>query len=361
MTKKFHSYDQSQLKQLSDILCDDIENLLETLNVQDFKIFDKMITMSCPIHGGDNESAFNLYHQGDTYRGNWKCRTQQCESIFKSSILGFIRGCLSNNKYGWTKDGDKMASFNEAVEFATQFSKKELKDLKLSSKQKEKNSFINTIKYISNTDTKPVNTIDRKLVIKSLQIPSQYFLGRNFLPETLIKYDVGDCTTPNREMWNRAVVPIYDMEHKLMVGCTGRTISGEIPKWRHSKGFTAEEHLYNYWYAKDFIKKTGIAILVESPGNVWRLEESGIHNSVALFGSSLKDKQKMLLDISGAMSIITIMDNDEAGKKAAEQIKKKCEKIYNIHNIEISYPDLAEMSVEQITNEIKPTLDRYHS
>ena len=28
----------------------------------------------------------------------------------------------------------------------------------------------------------------------------------------------------------------------------------------------------------------------------------------------------MILDTSGAMTIITIMDNDEAGKKAAQQI-----------------------------------------
>ena len=50
-------------------------------------------------------------------------------------------------------------------------------------------------------------------------------------------------------------------------------------------------------FAKEFIKESGIVILVESPGNVWRLEEAGVHNSVAIFGSSLADRQKMILDI----------------------------------------------------------------
>jgi DNA primase len=117
--------------------------------------------------------------------------------------------------------------------------------------------------------------------------------------------------------------------------------------------------LYNYWYAKEFIKKTFVVVLVESPGNVWRLEESGIHNSVALFGSSLKDKQKILLDISGAMTIITIMDSDDAGKKAAAQIQTKCNKTYNVINLTIDYPDVAEMSIESIKKDILPTIERY--
>jgi hypothetical protein len=78
-----------------------------------------------------------------------------------------------------------------------------------------------------------------------------------------------------------------------------------------------------------------------------------------LFGSSLKDKQKMLLDISGAMTIITIMDSDEAGKKASEQIKAKCNKTYNVINLTIDYPDVAEMNTESIKKDILPTIERY--
>ena len=146
--KKYRSYDQHQLKQLSDIICDDIENLLVYLGLDSYKVFDKMITMSCPIHGGDNDSAFNLYHQGDSYRGNWKCRTHQCEEIFKSSIIGFIRGCLSRDK-GWTKSGDEIVSFNEAVDFAIKFSKQDISNLKQDKKTKEKTNFVNTVKKIS--------------------------------------------------------------------------------------------------------------------------------------------------------------------------------------------------------------------
>lgn len=358
-TQRSLSYDQFQLKELSDIVCEDIERLLDILHINDYRISNNMVITSCPIHGGDNNSAFNLYHDGDTYRGNWKCRTHQCENIFKSSIIGFIRGCISRNKYDWNKPGDKMASFAEALDFAKNFSKNNLTLQPLTKREKEKNEFVNTINYITNNKKSSLNRVNRSLVIKTLQIPSNYFLSRNFSKEILTKYDVGECLSPNKEMSGRAVVPIYDTDRSYMIGCTGRSTTNELPKWKHSKGFSSGETLYNFWYAKDFIRQSGIVILVESPGNVWRLEEAGIHNSLAIFGSSLSDKQKMLLDTSGAMTIITIMDNDEAGKKAAEQIMNKCQRTYNIKNIVIdNHSDIADMTINEINCIIKPQLEK---
>lgn len=373
--KTFRSYDQSQLKVLSDHLCDQIEPLLDALGITDYKDVGKMISMSCPIHDGDNESAFNLYHQGDNYRGNWKCRTHKCEETFKGSIIGFIRGCLSQSKFGWNKPGDDVCSFQEAIDFATSFLKEDLDSFKTSNKNIEKNNFVNTVKYISTEKTKPVSVVTRSVIKKSLDIPSKYFINRGFSTEILNKYDVGECSTEGKEMYGRAVVPIYDIEYKHMIGCSGRSIydlcqscntyhpenlecpesnnAWKYSKWKHSFGFKSQEHLYNYWFAKDRIKKTNTVILVESPGNVWRLEEAGIHNSVAIFGSSLADKQKMLLDISGAMTIITIMDNDEAGKAAAKQIYGKCYRTYNIKNIELNnHNDIGSMTIEEVKQEI---------
>jgi len=378
--KTFRSYDQAQLKVLSDHLCDQIELLLESLGVGEYKDMGRMISMSCPIHDGDNESAFNLYHQGDNYRGNWKCRTHKCEETFKGSIIGFIRGCLSRSKLGWEKPGDDVCSFQEAIDFATSFLKQDLDNFKVCTKNIEKTTFVNTVKYISNEKTKPVSVISRSLIQKNLDIPSKYFISRGFSREILNKYDVGECTTSGKEMFGRAVVPIYDIEYKHMIGCSGRSIydmctmcnsyhdnnseciknddNWKNSKWKHSYGFKSQEHLYNYWFAKDLIQKSGIVILVESPGNVWRLEESGIHNSVAIFGSSLADKQKMLLDISGAMTIITIMDNDEAGKSATQQIYNKCNRTYNIKSIDLKeHNDIGSMTVQQIKEQILPLIE----
>jgi 5S rRNA maturation endonuclease (ribonuclease M5) len=381
--KKSRSYSQHQLKVLSDYLCEDIDNLLDSLNVTDYRIFDRMIAMRCPIHGGDNNSALNLYYKGDNYRGNWKCRTHQCEETFKGSIIGFVRGCLSKQQ-GWTGPGDPMVSFEDAVDYSIKFSKQNLKDVKINRKEIEKNNFVNIVNNIQSDlkSKEDIPKVSRSTIIKNLNIPSLYFLDRGFTKEILSKYDVGECEVQGKEMYGRAVVPVYDESYSYMVGCSGRSLykscekcksyhdsiencpnedyKWQYSKWKHNKGFKTQEHLYNLWFAKDHIQKSKSIVLVESPGNVWRLEESGIHNSVALFGSSLHEKQKLLIDLSGAMSIYVLMDNDEAGKKASQNIFDKCYKTYNVFNIEIDHNDVAEMSVSEVKDIISPQIkDKY--
>lgn len=364
--------DQDKIKILCDHICDRIEDLLDHFGLE-YKTNPRFISMSCPIHGGDNMGAVNLYHTGDSYRGNWKCRTHHCENIFKGSVIGFIRGILSHRQKNWTKQGDDFCSFQDAVDYATNFLNISLKDIKISNFEKDKNIFINNTKILTNTKDDNHNKISRHLVRKNLRIPSQYFIDRGFSASILEKYDIGDCIISNKEMYNRAVVPVYDIDHKYMIGCSGRSIfnkckdcgsfhdnmcpgkenTWKYSKWKHSSGFKTQECLYNFWYGKEYIRDSSQVILVESPGNVWKLEENGIHNSVGLFGAHLTDKQKTILDMSGAMEVIIIMDNDEAGDKARQQIYDKCHRIYNIKQIKISKNDIAELTAEEIEKEIK--------
>lgn len=379
MTQKIktsHSYNQHQLKVICDHLCDNIDSLIEILGAEELKSNGKMIVGRCPIHDGDNATAFNLYPEGDNYRGNWKCRTHNCEKTFKASIIGFIRGVLSNKKFGWSKQGDQTVTFQETIEFIEAFLGKDISKIKISRKEIEKRTFSSIVKnIITEKNEEQVSKITRNTVRRSLIIPCEYFISRGFDKNVLDKYDVGLCDKPEKEMFNRAVVPIYDHDYKFVIGCSGRSVfdkcdqckcyhdvEQECPvqddkwkycKWKHNKNFKSQNYLYNYWFAKNTILETTKVILVESPGNVWRLEQAGIHNSVGIFGSSLSDRQKILLDGSGAMTIILIMDNDEAGEKAALSISNKCKNTYNIVNIKISKPDIAEMSMEEINKQIR--------
>lgn len=377
--KQFRSYNQNQLKIVCDQLCDNIEELFEFLGVSSsLSENGKMFVGPCPIHDGDNTTAFNIYPDGDHYRGNWKCRTHNCEKVFKSSIIGFIRGVLSSKKYNWSKEGDTTVSFQDTIEFVESFLNNKVDEIKVNKTEIEKAKFTTIINSITGPAEQSIKTIKRNQVRKTLHIPAEYFLNRGFTREVLDRYDVGLCTNKTKEMFNRVVVPIYDNEYKYLVGCTARSIwekcdkcslfhdpSSNCPsdsdkwkysKWKHNYDFKSQNHLYNFWFAKQHILESTKVILVESPGNVWRLEESGIHNSVAMFGSSLSDRQKILLDGSGAMHIIVLTDNDDAGNKAAETIKEKCKNTYKITRIKITKPDVAEMTVDEIEKEIKPKL-----
>lgn len=380
MNKTSHSYNQNQLKVVCDQLCDKIDILFDVLDLEDIKLNGKMYVGNCPIHDGDNKTAFNLYPDGDNYRGNWKCRTHGCDKFFKGSIIGFIRGVLSHKKYNWKNDGDKTVSFDETIKFIEDFLGNNIDKIKVSKSEHEKKKFSSIITNLINSKNEQNNTskISRHQIRQSLIYPCEYFIDRQFNTKILEKYDVGLCNKPDKEMYNRAVVPIYDVSYKYMIGCTGRSIfdkcsncdsyhkndeqcpdeknKWKYPKWKHNSGFLSQNHLYNFWFAKKYILESNKVILVESPGNVWKLEEYGIHNSVALFGANLSDRQKILLDGSGAMTIIIIMDNDTAGKSAAQAIEMKCRNTYNIVNINISKPDVAEMSATEIDQEIRKFL-----
>ena len=379
MTKSI-SYNQDQLKLICDDLCDNIELLFDYLKVEDYRLNNRMYMMKCPIHGGDNTSALNIYHLGDTYRGNWTCRTHGCEKTFKGSIIGFIRGIISVEKYLWSKSGDKICPFEEAIRLSLDFLQKDIKNFKVSSSDIEKKIFSQTIDKIKKQEVEKCSNITRETTKNILDIPSTYYVSRGYSEEILIKYDIGLCSRPGKEMSNRVVAPVYCDNHKYVVGCTGRSPYNKCPtclsfheetkdcppkdslhlhsKWKHNTGFKTQNHLYNYWFAKEHIFEDKIAIIVESPGNVWKLEENGIHNSVALFGCSLSDRQKIILDGSGAMSLIILMDNDEAGKKATDQIQNKCKSTYRIFIPTISKQDIGDMTPEEISQDIKEFIER---
>ena len=377
--------DKDKLGALSQLLVDKFEDLADLFGIKVSARTDKMYYGPCPIHDGDNPQAWNMYYTGDTYAGNWKCRTHQCEHVFVNSMLGFLRGLLSKTKLGWScpADKDKIYGFNETIKFALEFVDAKPGDIIVDKAAVLKNKEASNVLLFGQQRATIKNQLSREVVRKTLQIPAKYYLNRQYSSQTLDKYDVGLCNTPGKEMTGRAVVPIYDDTGNFMVGCSGRTIFDKcescqcyhapgkhqaeqyrkLPhnaKWRHSKGFRAEDYLYNFWFAKEHILQSGIAILVESPGNVWRLEESGIHNALGMFGTELTLKQKAILDRSGAMSLIVITDNDEnnAGAIGAARIFEMCHKTYRLYFPKITAQDIGEMSGDQITTEIKPFIEQ---
>ena len=353
-------FDPWKLAEIEASALENIEELLELLGVE-YESGHRRMDGSCPVHGGDNPTALNLYLTGHTRAGHWVCNTHHCEKFFKPTLIGFVRGVLSHNRYEWTETGDKHITFPDTIKYLLSFIKKDYSDINTDYQSIEKRRFeskINSVFSGNKKDSKG-RFVKREQVIGSLQIPSEYYIDRGYSSSILKEYDVGLCTRTGAPMYNRVVVPIYDQDHKYMVGCTARSTANEqSPKWLHSKGFDADSYLYNYWKAKDYIKESGTAILVEGPGDVWKLEENGIHNSVAMFGTYLSESQKDLLDILGTMTLVVLTDNDEAGKMGAESIFHQCSKTYRIYLPKHSnFNDIGDMDRDAITSDIKPIIE----
>lgn len=148
----------------------------------------------------------------------------------------------------------------------------------------------------------------------------------------------------------RCIVPTYNPEGRQLLGVQGRSVNNQLPKWLNSDGFPASTSLYGLWLSSEFIKRTRHCILVESPGNLWRLWESGIFNAVALYGGNFTQAKSLLLDRLGTMKLTLVMDNDKAGAEHTETIISQWSRQYNIKAIQLpaNAGDVADLSVEQV-------------
>jgi 5S rRNA maturation endonuclease (ribonuclease M5) len=335
----------------------------------------KLYMGCCPIHGGDNYSAINLYPEGDKVPGLWRCNTRHCEWVFKDTIIGFVRGVLSHKYLHWQRgDNDKrhIQPFDKVISWLCKFLDTKLEDIQIDEKQIERHKFAAQIDSFTKV-VEHKKGLNRQQIRKLLEIPAQYYLSRGYSQEILDRYDVGLCVEPNKEMYGRVVVPIYNEQYQYMIACTGRSVydlcaecklyhnpkiacppsteSRKYTKWHHS-GNTGSI-LYNWWNAATHIQESGIAVLVEGPGDVWRLEEAGIHNAVAMFGVNLTEDQEILLEKSGAMKVIIIRDNDPTGEIAAKELIKQL-RSYNTQIYTPQVKDVGEMKIEDIKQEILP-------
>jgi len=381
MVKQWNSAQQLEWKAKVGVLTElagyRVDDLLVALNIS-VKRAGKCYVGCCPVHGGDNPSAFNIYPDGHTVRGNWKCRSRACHNVFKPTLLGLVQGVLSHEHLKWNGSEQKQKyDFNGSIRWLCKFVGKEWETLKPDLVAAEKHRFLSTTTVLTGYQQTPELGWTRQFLRGRLTLPSPYFLGRGYRAETLDKYDVGDSqvTDITHPMYHRAVVPVYDKNGGRVIGVTGRSLwpkcskcqrwhDNTLPcptpdnscKWRHSKGFAAEQHLYNYWFAKDSIRKSKTIIVVEGPGDVWRLVEAGIKNVVALFGTSLTDPQQVLLESSGAMSVILLLDDDAAGAKATPDIVEALHRSFRISTPKLASKDIGEMSVEVVNKTILPLL-----
>jgi len=311
-----------------------IDAIFKAFNIEP-KEYINRYSCNCPIHDGDNETAFSVYKES----GAWRCFTLGCHEKYGAGIFGLTR-CLLEKKLG------KEVTFGEAHQF--------INDL-LGGKFKIEFDSINNVFFLKD-DKRDSPKATREQVRKRLNIPADYYLGRGYTPEVLDKYDIGLCTNKKSDFYNRCVAPIYDEEYEFAVGYTGRDITGKSKiKWLHSN-FERNKTLYNSWFAKKHIEKTNTCILVESPGNIWRLEEAGIHCGLALFGTEISFEQMRLLSHYGVLNLVLAMDNGEAGKNATARIVKKLKGLYNIIIPKIDYEDLGECPIQHIKERVLPIL-----
>lgn len=328
---------------LNKLAANNIERFLKELGI-DYEIYDKRITLPCPVHKGDNPEGCSIYYKSEF--PYWKCFTHNCHSEGKG-IVKLISGILN-------------CSYGEAVRWI------ECRVGKAESINTEKFSFIYENKKDKKVENRKIMT--REEFLKKTLRPAKYFLERGFKKDTLMKYDVG-----NWSVTGEIVIPVYDDKYANVIGYIERTkhkkcclcdlyhdFSKLCPttkeekllcrKWKNSYQFYSDQSFYNMWFAKESIIESHTVFLVEGQGDVWRMYESGINNCLGMYGVSLKPGQRKILDDLGVKNIILFLDPDEAGLEAAKEIERLYGRYYNFYRFESKY-DPGDSSEEYIRNQ----------
>lgn len=154
------------------------------------------------------------------------------------------------------------------------------------------------------------------------------------------------------------IFPIRDVRGNV-IALSGRTILNKeeqtefkISKYKNSS-YTKSVHLFGLNFARKSIEQTKSVIIVEGQLDCISCHQNGFHNVVGITGSSFSPYQLFLLKRM-ANKIYLLLDNDDAGKKEKNRIKKKFSNLIKIEDIELpdNYKDVDGYFKESPTNDI---------
>lgn len=329
------------LLQIKKILNDKADDVFSKLGMK-CEIFGDNIYSTCPVHeSSDNPRAFSFSKK----RGIWKCWTRECQQHHKNDIFGLIAGALSNTKGEVVGFGDVLGWIRREFGLNTN------EEQAVVQPQIEKNDFEDLIDLLNETTPKPViNSVNTQLL---LDIPSKYFLDRGFKRKTLEYFGVGDCLDKTCKLHERAVIPIHS-DCGQIIGYIGRSIKEyKIPKFLiYPKGFDKRFHFYNIHRALPYIQKHNSVFIVEGQGDLWKLHEAGIYNTVGMFGKTLTREQQAKLQQLPLTHIIILTDNDQAGRESKIQLQRQLGRFYRLSFPKLSQKDIGEMSIQQIKKNV---------
>lgn len=286
-----------------------VDKFLEYVGATHIRKIGDSYRSCCPIHKGDNSSAFS-YHNG-----YFTCFSECNRNFSAIDVIMNVFNIpfpLAKEKLekllGQKIDEENKLEINlehlENRQFIADFN-----NIKEKKAQKEDIEFID---------------LSNKEIYKP--ITHEYLFKEGFDDKTRDFFDLRFCNTG--VMKDRVVIPIDRPDGKIM-GIAGRSIcdfrwlelTGES-KYFFSKGLKKSNTLYNISRVDVY---ENCIIVVEGYKSVWRLHQWGYDNSVALMGASLSDEQARLI-LGFDLPILVSGDNDKAGKKLEKEVLNKLSK-----------------------------------
>lgn len=319
--------------------------ILESLGLSPDKYGN--VTTCCPVHGGDNETAF-------TYKAKikkWGCWTHQCHSKTSSDLIGLIQGL-------------KRYSFQDAIRYIMEITGKVVGEVSDINELQRKLFIRNKLRGMEGDE--PEKIFDKTL-LGHLDPNVEYFIGRGFQLQTLKDFAAFYCDNMRKPLYGRACLTIFNANDDI-IGFTGRktkTIdpaddNKQLPKWKHMPlDIKTTRHLFGLNRAKKYIKDTGTAILVEGPLDTMRMHEAGFYQTVSTFGNNFSTEQRQLLMKHGAKTVIMAFDPDTGGDIGTANIIQNARLFFNTYDIrEFLDNDPGDLPPNVLAEKLKGEVDR---
>lgn len=196
------------------------------------------------------------------------------------------------------------------------------------------------------TNPVPLRIMNLKKKLQQLRVSREQELPQGYTPWTkpfrgisvqTLKHFEAFYTNQVEKLQDRIVFPITDITNKIQVFVGRHTLSNGNPKYlNYPSG--VEMPLYPS-YLQEPQKSI---VLVEGIFDMLNLYDKGLKNSVCCFGTNIiqnSTKEKLLpFKAQGVTHVYILFDGDEAGEKAAKQLKPVIEQDEFIVEI-IKLPD----------------------
>jgi DNA primase len=155
--------------------------------------------------------------------------------------------------------------------------------------------------------------------LQKIESRHPYVKERGLTEETARIFGVG-VFRGKGSMQGRFVIPIHNGNGEL-VAYAGRAINSTEPRYKFPTGFHKSLELFNLHRVKGELS----VVLVEGFFDCMKVTQAGFP-CVALMGSTMSEAQeKLLAEHFG--SVVLMLDGDEAGRSAAEEIAERLQQV----------------------------------
>lgn len=291
----------------------DVHKLLEIYGAQRIKGSGN-VRSTCPIHGGDNATAFVFSEHNKMYFCHTGClEGGDCfDFVMKMEECNFMTAVrklaeLFNVTVDWENETIEENTFSE-----------------------EAKAFLERMMKKAKKHELPAYKVDKKL--KMTKIKSY----RGYSQETIEWWKFRYCT--DGELVDRLIIPFEDVEKRL-VGITGRAMKGQPEKFLHRpRNLHTGYFLTGLGRNLEFIQKAGYSVkILEGVFDCARWWDNGFKNVAAPIGVFFTEEHILQLYKANVTILEFGFDNDKAGRNGMRKAYERAKGKFEIYFLE--YPE----------------------